>query len=110
MNFIDACGVLVDSAEVPANDVLAHEAREVIRAVVDAYDALEPTTQMWADAPSEAQYYAIDGEGRVEWFEDEPTLMATCWDGEVGWSDGDYANIPLGVDWRICIWKRPDSL
>lgn len=110
MNFIDACGVLADSAELRANDVLAHEAREVIRAVVDAYDSLEPTAEMWTDAPSLAMWYAIDAIGEANWYEDEPEAELWRWGGEVGWSDGDYVTIPEGIDWRLCKWQRPDSL
>ena len=57
MNFIDACGVLADSTELMTNDKQAHEARDAVRDVVDAYDLLEPTAKMWL---SGATHYVIN--------------------------------------------------
>ena len=104
MNFIDACGVLADSTELMANDKLAHEAREIVRAVVNAYDALEPD---WSQAPDGAQYYAIDADGAANWYERK---VATCLGGAF-WGtifdrsseyDAGCVDIPLGIDWRQC--------
>jgi hypothetical protein len=42
MNFLDAAGVLADSADVAYHDLLAREARSIVQAMVAAYDALAP--------------------------------------------------------------------
>ena len=40
MNFLDAAGVLADSAELPLRDLLAHEAKSIVQATV------APTTRL----------------------------------------------------------------
>ena len=95
MNFLDAAGVLADSAELPLRDLLAHEAKSIVQATVAAYDALAPD---WADAPERAQWYTIDADGIPRWHVENPSRIVAC----------DKILIPLGVDWRLCKWQRPE--
>ena len=78
-----------------------------MQATVDAYDALAPD---WADAPERAQWYAIDASG-WRWFcMFEPEINSTEWFlGQYGSyvSSGEMP-IPLGVDWRLLKWQRPE--
>lgn len=96
-----------------------------LRHVVAAYDALAPTPEQWASAPEWAQWYAIDGASRPHWFEMEPYCddgEGCCWcplftkDGrlsEVTWAGPHILDkgidLPLGLDWRLCLWRRPEG-
>lgn len=112
MNFIDAAGVLADSAELLADDLLAREAKSIVQATVEAYDALAPD---WSQAPEWAQWYAIDANGEAAWYSIEPMAddQDFCWfilnDGSQPVPlDADMVDIPLGVDWRLLKWQRPE--
>ena len=95
MNFLDAAGVLADSAELPLRDLLAHEAKSIVQATVAAYDALAPKPDEWPDG---AQWYTIDADGIPRWHIENPSRIVAC----------DKILIPLGVDWRLCRWQRPE--
>lgn len=112
MNFIDAVGVLADSAELLADDMMAREAKEIVQATVDAYDALAPD---WAYAPEGAKWYAIDANGTPTFFDSEPEREMFEW--VIDWkSDSDEplilsvskVDIPIGIDWRLLKWQRPE--
>ena len=118
MNFIDAAGVLADSAELPFHDLMAREAKEIVQATVNAYDALAPD---WSQAPDGAQWYTIDADGVATFFDVEPEWEMFEW--VIDWrSDPDapsYPNeplildapkidVPIGVDWRLLKWQRPE--
>ena len=118
MNFLDAAGVLADSVEVPYHDLMAREAKSIVQATVDAYDALAPD---WSQAPDGAQWYTIDADGVATFFDVEPEWEMFEW--VIDWrSDPDapsYPNeplildapkidVPIGVDWRLCKWQRPE--
>lgn len=114
MNFIDACGVLADSTELMTNDKLAHEAREIVRAVVNAYDALEPSVEIW---PKGATHYVINADSSAEWLfgvssERQLDISGSKWSKRHVWASEPvgYVDIPPGIDWRQCIWQRPNSL
>ena len=118
MNFLDAAGVLADSVEVPYHDLMAREAKEIVQATVNAYDALAPD---WSQAPDGAQWYTIDADGVATFFDVEPEWERFEW--VIDWrSDPDapsYPNeplildapkidVPIGVDWRLLKWQRPE--
>ena len=118
MNFLDAAGVLADSVEVPYHDLMAREAKEIVQATVNAYDALAPD---WSQAPDGAQWYTIDADGVATFFDVEPEWEMFEW--VIDWrSDPDapsYPNeplildapkidVPIGVDWRLLKWQRPE--
>lgn len=104
MNFLDAAGVLADSAELPLRDLLAREAKSIVQAMVAAYDALAPD---WSQAPEDAQWYTIDAENQRCWHINEPALFDWAWDSN-GMDWAGFIDVPLGVDWRLCKWQRPE--
>jgi hypothetical protein len=113
MNFLDAAGVLADSAELLINDAMAHEARQVVRDVVAAYDALAPD---WTLAPDGATHYVINAEGYAEWLfgvesKHQVAIIGTKWSKRYVWSTEPVGHIdlPLGLDWRLCIWERSEA-
>ena len=103
MNFLDAAGVLADSAELLADDMMAREAKSIVQATVDAYDALAPKPDEWPDG---AQWYTIDAENQCYWHIDEPIYDGEWWSNTAEFSG--FTEIPLGVDWRLCKWQRPE--
>jgi hypothetical protein len=107
MNFIDAAGVLADSAQLLIDDKMAHEARAVVQELVAAYDALPPKINEW---PDDAQWYAIDANEEATWFEVKPKMYSNEWWDKSGWPDEYGKAIPSGVDWRLCLWKRPEVI
>jgi len=104
MNFLDAAGVLADSADVAYHDLLAREAKSIVQAMVAAYDALAPD---WSQAPDGAQWYTIDAENQRCWHINEPALFDWAWDSN-GMDWAGFTDVPLGVDWRLCKWQRPE--
>ena len=105
MNFLDAAGVLADSAELLADDMMAREAKSIVQATVDAYDALAPD---WSQAPDDAQWFVIEPTGDCYWHEAEPTPVGLSWESGTADFAGFVFVIPLGVDWRLCKWQRPE--
>lgn len=107
MNFIDAAGLLADSAQLLLNDKLAHKAQEVVQSVVAAYDALEPD---WSQVPEWAQWYAIDSSGEGYWHVHQPFFDAHVgkWRSENRQFSG-HVGVALGIDPRTCIWQRPEA-
>lgn len=89
------------------------DALEVLHATADAYDALAPD---WANAPDWAQWYAIDctlfedGGSDAAFFEHEPVIDSGEWIAETGkvTAAGSFIPLPLGIDWRLCKWQRPE--
>lgn len=104
MNFIDAAGVLADSADVAYHDLLAREAKSIVHATVAAYDALAPD---WSQAPKWAQWYTIDADRSVHFHENEPTLTISFWESGTEAMAG-VVSIHLGIDWRLLKWQRPE--
>ena len=104
MNFLDAAGVLADSAELLADDLLAREAKSIVQATVDAYDALAPD---WSQAPDDAKLNTIDSAGARFWHRAEPPIIRLGWEsGAATWAG--FVDIPIGLDWRLLKWQRPE--
>lgn len=88
----------------------ANSARDVVRELLAAYDALAPD---WSNAPEWAQWCTKFENGSVVWFENEPILAQdhTAWEDDAG---GDLQRgvtdklLPIGIDWRLCKWQRPE--
>ena len=107
MNFLDAAGVLADSADVAYHDLLAREAKSIVQETVDAYDVLAPD---WSLAPERAQWFVIDSNG-WRWFcRFEPEINSLEWFlGQYGsYVSSGAMPIPLGIDWRLLKWQRPE--
>lgn len=112
MNFVDAAGVLADSGEFAPCDDLSRIAREVVRKVVDAYDALEPKPEDW---PKWATYCVIHANG-LQYFVNGGEPMVThgynAWDFPPLSNRSDFyreVDLPVGLDWRECKWKNPNA-
>jgi hypothetical protein len=106
MTFIDAAGVLADSAELLSDDRMAHEAKAIVQNIVAAYDALEPD---WAQAPEWANWYVAQGV-IAWWCQGEPKVDEAKWQLAETLNDrfciAGSVEISLGIDWRLCIWQR----
>lgn len=81
-----------------------------VRELVAAYDALAPD---WAAAPEWAQWYAVDADGAAHWCDEKPSRilgMSEWWDEDHRrWSLDKQVDLPSGIDWRLCIWRRPEA-
>lgn len=85
------------------------ETESRLRAIVAAYDALAPD---WDDAPEWAQWYVIYPSGARFWYEIEPERNYQYWlenDGMLRLLSYEYEELPEGLDWRLCLWKRPEQ-
>jgi hypothetical protein len=80
-----------------------------LRELVSAYDALAPD---WSSAPEDAKWAAIHPDGEGDWWGTKPIALdyRMEWDGELAhgtwWRQGP---LPIGIDWRLCIWQRPEA-
>lgn len=94
-------------------------AQSQVASLIAAYDALAPD---WSQAPDGAQWYAIDADGVATFFDVEPEWEMFEW--VIDWrSDPDapsYPNeplildapkidVPIGIDWRLLKWQRPEA-
>lgn len=98
---IDYLDILPDTAA-SNEDVVA------VRQMLAAYDALAPD---WDESPDNAVWCAIHANGLQYWFDAEPVTT----DGYNGWHNRSAWNdfyremeLPLGIDWRLCKWQRPE--
>ena len=113
MNVYEAMRVVCN--EFVPHTVDAHLAMDEIEVVVDAYNALAPD---WANAPDWAQWVTIFDNGKLVYWECEPAprIMPRgeyAWiekDGRTGMARAEQVNpLPLGIDWRLCKWQRPEA-
>lgn len=89
--------IVPDSASTDA-DIAA------IAQMIAAYDALAPD---WSQAPEDAQWYTIDAENQRYRHIDEPSLFDATWDSN-GMDWAGFTDVPLGLDWRLLKWQRPE--
>lgn len=67
----------------------------------------------WSKAPEWAEWWAVNADGGVAWFENKPTIWVSVvycgWESNKGrWKTIlDRLELPLGVDWRTTLRKRP---
>lgn len=63
----------------------------------------------WKDAPERALYCCTHADGKQYWTATLPYRIYN----ETEWEIGDTAifyrivDVPIGIDWRLCVWKRP---
>lgn len=75
-------------------------------ALIEAYEALAPD---WTQAPEWAQWYTIDADGEACFTDIESEIVATVWSTYSGnMLLIGSVNLPIGIDWRLCKWKRPE--
>ena len=109
VNTYKAIGFLITFLPEPVGDYM-EAAQEHLRDLADAYDALAPN---WANAPDWAQWYCVDASGDAQWTQKEPEASdgTTGWIFGTAWEDAAGPNgidLPLGIDWRLCKWSRPE--
>lgn len=65
----------------------------------------------WSKAPAQAMWWCVDADGDEAWHEQEPTVRGWSWasGGDCVVSD-ERIDIPLGIDWRTLIEKRPQEV
>lgn len=80
-------------------------AQSQIAQLIAAYDALEPD---WSQAPDHAEWLAIDANGDCYWHEAEPSPSGLVWESGTADFAGSVFVFPLGIDWRLCKWRRFD--
>ena len=100
MLFDDIASVYVGANELSIN---AEYAMGRLMELRRQYNELAPD---WTQAPEWAQWYAIDADGTATWTVDEPTVFKSIWRYFNGIFAG-FVNLFLGIDWRLCKWKRP---
>jgi hypothetical protein len=94
-------------------------AQSQVASLIAAYDALAPD---WSQAPDGAQWYTIDADGVATFFDVEPEWEMFEW--VIDWRsdpdapsypnepwilDAGFTDVPLGIDWRLCKWQRPEA-
>lgn len=112
MTIIEAIEITRDCAA--SNWHADDEQRQAMAMVADllaAYDALAPD---WAQAPDGAQWYVISANGQAWWCGFEPTIFEARWifvsEAIVEAFRFDKSiQLPFGIDWRLCIWQRPEA-
>ena len=92
---------VLDMLPEPIGDI-SRQAQNHLSGLVAAYDALAPKPDEW---PEGAKYCAIDADGHAFWYRGEPEALATVWIG-VSPSLRCRFTLHLGIDWRLCMWKR----
>lgn len=100
--FDDVAQVFVDCAGIMT-------AVDRLMELLAQFNALAPD---WSEAPEWAQWCVIHANGLQYWFpESEPVALP----GTVGWLSRDARSdfyrelkLPLGIDWRLCKWQRPE--
>ena len=78
-------------------------AQSQVASLIAAYDALAPKPDAWPDG---AEWYTIDAENQCYWHIDEPIYDGEWWSNTAEFSG--FTEIPLGVDWRLLKWQRPE--
>ena len=64
-----------------------------VKDFIAAYNALAPD---WSEAPEWAQWYSIYSDGYATWSGDGVGKLA------------GLVELPLGIDYRLCKWQRPE--
>ena len=122
MNVYDAMWRIFDYAisylDIVPDTAASNEDVETIAKLLDAYDELEPTMEQWEAYPW-AQWMTIFDNGKLIWWELEPGIRIMQ-EGEYAWMEkdgrmgktesGQVSPLPLGIDWRLCKWQRPEAI
>lgn len=91
----------------------AERAEAQLATIKAIYDSLAPD---WTTAPEGATIYTIDADGRAQWMKlttrtdkVEPIPRSSKWSMRYAWwaEVANYVDLPIGADWRKCIWQKP---
>lgn len=110
MNTIDAIRAVLNATSDYGG---ANGARETLRELVIAYDALAPD---WSQAQEWARWATMFDNGEVIFWELEPECIFLnyewVWmenDREIGLTISRMSSeVPIGIDWRLLKWQRPE--
>lgn len=92
-------------------------AMKAVDSIVVEYAALAPD---WKRAPEWARWFCIEpgegyGTGFARWWAHEPVLNGKEWTPSIVLEGGysatlffGFVDLPLGIDWRLCKWQRPE--
>ena len=112
MNVYKAMGRIVDYAiaylDIVPDTAASDEDVAAVCKMLDAWSALAPD---WSNAPENSQWCAIHANGLQYWFDVEPVTTDgyNGWHNQSAWNDFyRETNLPLGIDWRLCKWQRPE--
>lgn len=75
-----------------------------VQAWLAAIGAVKPD---WRQAPTWAQWWAVDVGGNAYWHENEPTLYSRVWFQEGKSVLARFVALPEGCDWRVMCYERP---
>lgn len=77
----------------------------------DAYNTLKPD---WSKISEWVRYYAICADGTVILSETDIASHGNVWvsvEAQMGmWKRAGVVSLPLGIDWRLCKWQRPQEV
>lgn len=62
----------------------------------------------WEKAPDWAMWWAVNANGQAFWHEKQPTIFAIMWEATWTAKYDRMVEIPVGMDWRIVIFQRPE--
>ncbi len=99
-----------DPTVVPCVPIALDDALSTLRAWLDAQpEAPEPD---WTKAPPWAMWWAVDANGMAWWYATQPEYLSgdgTEWAcGQPAWRVGEI-DLPVGVDWRTTLRRRPEA-
>jgi len=83
-----------------------------IAALLDRVDALAEEYRRlapdWSEAPKGYGWLAIDANGEASWYDKEPKMYSDSWWDESAIAYECTTDLPIGIDWRLCKWQRPE--
>ena len=83
-----------------------------LHAVSDWLDAQPKAPEPdWTQAPDWAQWWAVDADGMAWWYATQPEYLngaGTEWDGDQQTRRVGLVDLPLGIDWRTTLRRRPE--
>lgn len=116
MNIVEAIRIVLRDAygignlEFPPAErhIAVIAAQSKMMTVLNGHNALVPD---WTQAPDGASHYCINANGRAFWAWGEPVVIGDRWSGREIWATWPCQDvaIPLGIDWRLCKWQRPQE-
>lgn len=77
-----------------------------------------PPRADWRRAPSWAMWWAVNANGMARWYSEhavgpmpKPYIAEAsfAWPEPMFSADDGYVEIPIGIDWRICVEQRPEA-
>jgi len=102
-NTIRVIDFVLDMLPEPIGDI-SRQAQNHLSGLVAAYDALAPKPDEWPDG---ATHYAIRPNNQAFWCRGAPIPFQGDWLTD-NYQSAGRRELPFGIDWRLCMWKRPE--